>query len=170
MDAESVMTEQDILAFTKCGDLALIFFLDKNTQPVILIIMNNTQSQTKLASFEDLEFKPHGGFAEGKATQATLTFGHRNKDNQDQFTISVVQNQGDGTGLYGHEDDNTYEVAMWYQDRDTMLPLAKYDDVLAGQSPVDVTKLMHQAQLNDFAWVTLLHSLRSEHRKEMGLD
>jgi len=144
--------------------------LDKNTQSVILIIMNNTQSQTKLASFEDLEFKPHGGFAEGKATQAKLTFGHRDKDNQDQFTISVVQNQGDGTGLYGHADDNTYEVAMWFQDRDTMLPLSLYDDVLAGQSPVDVTKLMHQAQLNDFAWVTLLHSLRDEHRKEMESD
>ena len=29
---------------------------------------------------------------------------------------------------------------------------------------------MHKAQLNDFAWVTLLHSLRGEHRKELGLD
>jgi len=132
--------------------------------------MNNTESQTKLASFEDLEFNQHPCFAEGKATQAKLTFGHRDKDNQDQFTISVVQNQGDGTGLYGHADDNTYEVAMWFQDRDTMLPLSLYDDVLAGQSPVDITKLMHQAQLNDFAWVTLLHSLRDEHRKEMESD
>ena len=128
--------------------------------------MNNTT----LKSFDDLVFAQHVGFAEGKATQARLTFGRRDKDNQDQFTISVVQNQGDGTGLYGHEDDNTYEVAMWFQDRDTMIPLSKYDDVLAGQSPVDVTKLMHQAQLNDFAWVTLLHSLRDEHRKELGLD
>ena len=68
--------------------------------------------------------------AEGKATQAKLTFGHRDKDNEDQFTISVVQNQGDGTGLYGHEDDNTYEVAMWFQGRDSMLPLSVYDDVL----------------------------------------
>lgn len=130
--------------------------------------MNDTKSQ--LASFEDLEFNQHPCFAEGKATQAKLTFGHRDKNNQDQFTISVVQNQGDGTGLYGHEDDNTYEVAMWFQDRDSMLPLSKHDDVLAGQSPIDVTKLMHQAQLNDFAWVTLLHSLRDEHRKEMELD
>jgi len=132
--------------------------------------MNNTEPQTKLASFEDLEFNQHPCFAEGKATQAKLTFGHRDKDNQDQFTISVVQNQGDGTGLYGHADDNTYEVAMWFQGRDTMLPLSLYDDVLAGQSPVDITKLMHQAQLNDFAWVTLLHSLRDEHRKEMESD
>jgi hypothetical protein len=128
------------------------------------------KNETQLKGFDDLVFTQHGGFAEGKATQAVLTFGHRDKDNFDQFTISVVQNQGDGTGLYGHEDDNTYEVAMWFQDRDSMLPLSKYDDVLAGQSPVDVTKLMHQAQLNDFAWVTILSALRNEHRKELGLD
>ena len=125
------------------------------------------KKNTQLKGFDDLVFTQHGGFADGKATQAQLTFGYRDKDNQDQFTISVVQNQGNGTGLYGHADDNTYEVAMWFSDRDTMLPLAKYDDVLAGQSPVDVTKLMHQAQLNDFAWVTLLHSLKDEHRKDL---
>ena len=128
------------------------------------------KNDTKLKGFDDLVFSQHGGFAQGKATQATLTFGHRDKDNQDQFTISVVQNQGNGTGLYGHADDNTYEVAMWFQGRNTMLPLSVSDDVLGWQSPVDVTKLMHQAQLNDFAWVTLLHSLRDEHRKDLGLD
>ena len=128
------------------------------------------KNDTKLKGFDDLTFSQHGGFADGKAIQAKLSFGQRDKDNQDQFTISVVQNIGDGHGLYGHADDNTYEVAMWFQDRDTMLPLSKYDDVLAGQSPVDVTKLMHQAQLNDFAWVTLLHSLRGERDKELGLD
>ena len=77
------------------------------------------KNDTKLKGFDDLTFGQHGGFAQGKARQARLTFGQRDKDNQDQFTISVVQNQGDGTGLYGHEDDNTYEVAMWFQDRDT---------------------------------------------------
>ena len=128
------------------------------------------KNKTQLKGFDDLVFNQHGGFADGKAIQARLTFGHRDKDNQDQFRISVVQNIGDGTGLYGHADDNTYEVAMWFQDRDTMLPLSNYDDVLAGQSPVDVTKLMHQAQLNDFAWVNLLHSLRDQHRKDLDLD
>ena len=125
--------------------------------------MNNTKTQ--LASFEDLEFNQHPCFPEGKAIQARLKFGSR-----DQFEISVVQNRGDGTGLYGHEDDGDYEVAMWFDGRNTMLPLSLGDDVLAGQSPVDVTRLMHQAHLNDFAWVTLLHSLRDEHRKEMELD
>ena len=72
--------------------------------------------------------------------------------------------------MYGHADDNTYEVAMWFQDRDTMLPLSKYDDVLAHQTPDQVTKLMHQAQLNDFAWVTILCALRNEHRRDLGLD
>ena len=125
--------------------------------------MNNTESQ--LASFENLEFNQHPCFAEGTAIQARLKFGSRN-----QFEISVVQNIGDGTGLYGHEDDNTYEVAMWFDGRDTMLPLAKYDDVLAHQSPIDISRLMMQAHLNDFAWVTLLHSLRDERDKELGLD
>ena len=126
------------------------------------------KNDTKLKGFDDLVFDQHGGFAQGKAIQAKLTFGQRDKDNQDQFTISVVQNIGDGNGLYGHADDNTYEVAMWFQDRDTMLPLSKYDDVLAHQTPVQVTQLMHQAQLNDFAWVTLLHSLRAERDKELN--
>ena len=128
------------------------------------------QNDTKLKGFDDLTFGQHGGFAQGKARQARLTFGQRDKDNQDQFTISVVQNLNDVTGLYGHIDDNTYEVAMWFQDRDTMLPLSVSDDVLGWQNPLQVTQLMHQAQLNDFAWVTLLHSLRDDFRKELDLD
>ena len=128
------------------------------------------KNKTQLKGFDDLVFTQHGGFADGKARQARLTFGQRDKDNQDQFTISVVQNLNDGTGLYGHIDDNTYEVAMWFQDRNTMLPLSVSDDVLGWQSPVDVTRLMHQAQLNDFAWVTLLQNLRDDFRKDLGLD
>jgi hypothetical protein len=118
-----------------------------------------------LKSFDDLVFDQHSGFAKGKAIQAQLKFGSR-----DQFTISVVQNIGDGTGLYGHEKDGDYEVAMWFDGRDTMLPLSMSDDVLAGQSPTDITRLIHQAHLNDFAWVTLLHNIRDESRRELGLD
>ena len=101
------------------------------------------------------------------ATTPELRFGEAS---QYQFEISVVQNIGDGTGLYGHEDDNTYEVAMWYDGRKTMLPLSLGDDVLAYQSPIGITRLMHQAHLNDFAWVTLLHNVRKEHNKDLGLD
>jgi len=57
------------------------------------------KDETKLKGFDDLNFKQHPCFAEGTAVQAKLTFGHRDKDNQDQFTISVVQNKGDGSGL-----------------------------------------------------------------------
>ena len=113
-----------------------------------------------LKGFDDLTFNKH---AHCEGIQARLAFGSRN-----QFEISVVQNIGNGTGLYGHEDDNTYEVAMWFQDRDRMLPLAKYDDVLAYQTPAQVTQLMHQAQLNDFAWVCLLHDLRDELEQELN--
>jgi hypothetical protein len=72
--------------------------------------------------------------------------------------------------LYGHEKDGDYEVAMWFDGRDSMLPLSMGDDVLAGQSPDNITRLMHQAHLNDFAWVTLLHNIRDESRRELGLD
>ncbi len=123
------------------------------------------KNRTQLKGFNDLTFH-----TDLNRRYARLSFGYRDKDNQDQFTISVVQNVGDGEGLYGHADDNTYEVAMWFQDRGDMLPLAKFDDVLGWQTPADITRLMHQAQLNDFAWVTLLHSLRDESRKELGLD
>ena len=118
-----------------------------------------------IKSFEDLCFQTHGGFADGKARQARLKFGSR-----DQFEISVVQNLKDGTGLYGHIDDNTFEVAMWYDGRDTMLPLSLGDDVLAYQTPTDISRLMMQAHLNDFAWVCLLTDARKEHNKELGLD
>jgi hypothetical protein len=118
-----------------------------------------------LKSFDDLVFDQHTGFTKGKAIRSQLTFGSR-----DQFRISVVQNIGDGTGLYGHEKDGNYEVAMWYDGRDIMLPLSMSDDVLGWQTPVDISRLMHQAHLNDFAWVTLLHNIRDESRRELGLD
>ena len=121
--------------------------------------------KSNLKGFDDLEFKPHSCFDEGKAVQAKLKFGSR-----DQFEISVVQNIGDGSGLYGHEDDNTFEVAMWFDGRETMLPLSLGDDVLGYQSPTEITRLMHQAHLNDFAWVCLLTDARKEHNKELGLD
>jgi len=121
--------------------------------------------KSNLKGFDDLCFQTHSAFADGKARQARLKFGSR-----DQFEISVVQNLNDGNGLYGHIDDNTFEVAMWFDGRNTMLPLSRGDDVLAYQSPIDITRLMHQAHLNDFAWVTLLHSLRDDFRKELDLD
>ena len=124
-----------------------------------------------LKGFDDLTFNKH---AHCEGIQARLAFGSRN-----QFEISVVSNVFDGHGLYGHVDmcrdteqfdylNGTYEVAMWYDGRNSMLPLSVGDDVLAHQTPTQITKLMHQAHLNDFAWVCLLHDLRDEREKELA--
>ena len=131
-------------------------------QSVILILMND--QDITLPSFDDLDFKPHANVP--NAVMAKLTLGQ-----DDQFEISVVAMNGEKPsfgGLYGDASNDTYEVAMFY--RDSMLPLAKYDDVIGWQSPTDITKLMRQAILNDFAWVCLLRSIRDEHNKEMELD
>ena len=39
------------------------------------------KNDTQLKGFDDLTFGQHGGFADGKARQARLTFGQRDKDN-----------------------------------------------------------------------------------------
>ena len=135
----------------------MIYMIKKNDQP--------------LKGFDDLTFNKH---AHCEGIQARLAFGSRN-----QFEISVVSNVFDGHGLYGNVDmcrdteqfdylNGTYEVAMWYDGRNSMLPLSAYDDVLAHQTPTQITKLMHQAHLNDFAWVCLLHNLRDERDKELA--
>ena len=132
------------------------------------MIKKNDQS---LKGFDDLTFNKH---AHCEGIQARLAFGSRN-----QFEISVVSNVFDGHGLYGNVDmcrdteqfdylNGTYEVAMWYDGRNSMLPLSVGDDVLAYQTPTQITKLMHQAHLNDFAWVCLLHDLRDERDKELA--
>ena len=48
MDEELVMTDQDILAFTKCGDLALIFFLDNQHKILYIYIMETEITKTEL--------------------------------------------------------------------------------------------------------------------------
>lgn len=122
-----------------------------------------TTDNTKVVTFDDLVFSQHGGFADGKAIQALLHFGSI-------FTISVVQNTGNGTGLYGHENEGTYEVAMWADGWDDMIPLSLYDDVLAHQTPVAISLLMKNAMKNGVAWINLLRKLREDHRKELDLD
>ena len=135
----------------------MIYMIKKNDQP--------------LKGFDDLTFNKH---AHCEGIQARLAFGSRN-----QFEISVVSNVFDGHGLYGNVDmcrdteqfdylNGTYEVAMWYDGRNSMLPLSVGDDVLAYQTPTQITKLMHQAHLNDFAWVCLLHNLRDERDRELA--
>ncbi len=116
--------------------------------------------------FQDLEFKKHPGFALGKAVQAMLTFGKA-----DEFTISVVQNLNDGNGLYGHEDEGTFEIAMWHtDDGETMLPLGESDDVMPHCSAEQVDKIMARAHNGGADWVRKIFEERKAHRDELGLD
>jgi hypothetical protein len=126
--------------------------------------MIKNKKDITLPSFDDLEFQDHPNTPDG--VQARLSFGH-----DDRFDISVVSMKGKEQqfgGLYGSVVDNTYEVALYHYNR--MLPLSVSDDVLGWQTPTDITRLMRQAILNDFAWVTLLQEARDEWRRELDLD
>ena len=136
------------------------------------------KKNTKLKGFDDLTFNKHQGYGV-EGIQARLTFGYRDKDNQDQFTISVVSNTLGGDGLYGNVDmcqdteqldylNGTYEVAMFHDG--SMLPLASFDDVLGWQDADAITRLMREAQTNGVAWVNLLQEIRKEHNEELLAD
>jgi len=90
--------------------------------------------------------------------------------NSPRVVVSVVANILDGNGLYGHVDNNEYEVAMWREGDSDMIPLGVGDDVLAGQSPAQVSKHMRDAQLGGDAWIDLLKKSRKDFRDELGLD
>lgn len=115
-------------------------------------------TKQQLLDFDNLAFHTHP--VTPKAVMAQLKFG--------DFMISVVANTEDGDGLYGHVDDNEYEVLMTFKDGN--IPLAVCGDILAGQSPVQISKHMRDAQLNGFAWVELLRKIKADNDKELGLD
>ena len=115
-------------------------------------------TKQQLLDFDNLAFHTHPACP--KAVMAQLKFG--------DFMISVVANTEDGHGLYGHVDDNEYEVLMTF--KDGTIPLAVCGDVLAGQSPVQISRHMRDAQLNGFAWVELLRKIKADNDKELGLD
>jgi len=120
--------------------------------------MNDTKNRT----FSDLEFTTHAHHADG--IQARLDLGN-------EFEISVVSMKDKDKqfgGLYGNASKGTYEVAMFHNG--TMLPLAKYDDVLGWQDEVAVTRLMGEAQKNGEAWVDLLHELRNDYTQSLLAD
>ena len=62
-------------------------------------------TKQQLLDFDNLAFHTHP--ASPKAVMAQLKFG--------DFMISVVANTEDGHGLYGHVDDNEYEVFNDFQ-------------------------------------------------------
>ncbi len=112
-----------------------------------------------MLDFDDLDFQPHRGTDD--AVQATLDFGNG-------LSISVVAGNDDRRGLYGSVEEDLYEVAIF--DKNGMIPLSVFDDVLGWQSPAQVSKHMRDAQLNGDAWVNLLKEARLEFRKELDLD
>ena len=134
---------------------------------------------TKLLNFDNLAFHKHPSTQD--AIMAQLKLPWIGNSNEPSITISVVANIFDGHGLYGHVDmcqeteqldylNGNYEVAMWRKGDSDMIPLGVGDDVLAGQTPAQVSKHMKDAQLNGDAWVDLLKKLRKEHRIELDLD
>ena len=122
----------------------------------------------KLLNFNNLAFHTHPSCE--KAVMAQLKLPWHGDYNAPSITISVVANVDDGNGLYGHVDDNEYEVAMWRDGDSGMLPLGVGDDVLAGQSPAQVSKHMRDAQLDGDFWVDVLKNARKDFRQELGLD
>ena len=134
---------------------------------------------TKLLNFDNLAFHKHPSCQDGIMAQLKLPwFGN---STEPRITISVVANILQGDGLYGRVEmcqeteqldylNGDYEVAMWRDGDSGMIPLGVGDDVLAGQTPVQVSKLMRDAQLNGGAWVDLLRKLRKDFREELGLD
>ena len=121
-------------------------------------MINNNIPMSELLNFNDLDFKPHSN-ADG--VHARLDLGNG-------LEISVVANNDGGDGLYGNVSDDLYEVAIF--DDDGMVPLSVGDDVLAWQSPAQVSKHMRDAQLNGDAWVDLLKKLRKDFRDDLDLD
>ena len=128
-------------------------------------------AKQQLLNFDNLAFHKHPSCQDGIMAQV----------NMGGIVISVVANILQGSGLYGRVEmcqeteqfdylNGEYEVAMWREGDSGMIPLGVGDDVLAGQSPAQVSKHMRDAQLGGDAWIDLLKKLRKDFRDELGLD
>jgi len=136
-------------------------------------------AKQQLLNFDNLAFHKHPSCQDGIMAQLKLPwFGN---STEPSITISVVANILQGNGLYGRVEmcqeteqldylNGNYEVAMWREGDEGMIPLGLGDDVLAGQDHIQVSKLMRDAQLDGGAWVDLLRKLRKDFRDELGLD
>ena len=105
-----------------------------------------------MKTFDDLAFTPHAN-AKDLGVQASLTL-----DNG--YAFSVVANTEWGDMFYGNHPD-TYEVAVFNQ-RGDFVPLGKHDDVLAHQSPSQITALMRQFHLDGVLQEKLLVDMRHD--------
>ena len=80
-------------------------------------------------------------------------------------TLLVLANTEWGDMFYGNHPD-TYEVAVFNQ-RGDFVPLSVSDDVLAWQSPHQITSLMHQFELDGVLHEKLLVDMRHEFNEKV---
>ena len=105
-----------------------------------------------MKTFDDLTFTPHAN-QQDLGVQANLTL-----DNG--YAFSVVANIEGGDFFYG-DHPNTYEVAVFNQ-RGDVVPLGKNNDILAYQSPLQISQLMKQFNLDGILHEKLLVDIRQE--------
>lgn len=128
-------------------------------------------AKQQLLNFDNLAFHKHPSTQD--AIMAQLNMGG--------IVISVVANILQGRGLYGRVEmcqeteqfdylNGEYEVAMWKEGDEGMIPLSFGDDVLGWQSSTQVSYLMAKAQCEGSVWVDELIEERKESRRELGLD
>ena len=116
------------------------------------------QSTSTMKTFNDLNFQSHPQ-AEDLGVQARMTF-----DNG--YAISVVGNTEGGDFFYG-DHPNTYEVAVFNQ-RGDFVPLGKHNDVLAHQSPLQISKLIKQFHLDGVLQEKLLVDIRQDNIQQQA--
>ena len=136
-------------------------------------------AKQQLLNFDNLAFHKHPSCQDGIMAQLKLPwFGN---STEPSITISVVANILQGNGLYGRVDmcqeteqfdylNGEYEVAMWKEGDEGMIPLGVGDDVLGWQSSTQVSYLMAKAQSEGSFWVDELIKERKDFRDELGLD
>jgi hypothetical protein len=122
----------------------------------------HTRKALEKKTFKDLVFNAHANVNNG--VQAKLDLGN-------DLEISVVSMKNGGYGLYGDVTEGTYEVAVFQKDK--MLPLSAFDDVIGWQSEEEVTLLMDKLQgkpedVHNF--IDHLYESKNVHLTELGLN
>jgi len=105
-----------------------------------------------MKTFDDLKFTPHA-HAKDLGVQASLTL-----DNG--YAFSVVANTEWGDFFKGNHPD-TYEVAI-FNPKGNFVPISVSDDILAYQTPHQITSLMHQFELDGVLHEKLLVDMRHD--------
>jgi hypothetical protein len=105
-----------------------------------------------MKTFDDLKFGPHP-HANDMGVLASISL-----DNG--YAFSVVANDEGGDLFYGNHP-NTYEVAV-FNPKGDFVPLSVSDDVLAWQTPHQITALMRQFHLDGVLHEKLLVDMRHD--------